>query len=86
MSPGWQYCVHPYVVFPCVIACLPIVLSFFGPVHQVDQRVQRLDRDRNNDELARLLKKHEEAAWLKHLWWNGTGASLNVTMYTSEIT
>eukprot|EP00913_Durusdinium_trenchii_P016942 g15927.t1 len=27
----------------------------------VDQRVQRLDRDRNNDELARLLKKHEEA-------------------------
>eukprot|EP00435_Cladocopium_sp_Y103_P049837 s1260_g15.t1 len=27
----------------------------------VDQRVQRLDRDRNDDELARLLKKHEEA-------------------------
>ena len=27
---------------------------------QVDQRVQRLDRDRNDDELARLLKKHEE--------------------------
>lgn len=74
------------MVLPCIIACLPIVLSFLGPVHQVDQRVQRLDRDRNNDELARLLKKHEEAAWLKHLWWNGKGASLNVTMYTSEIT
>mmetsp|Transcript_84326 Transcript_84326/g.149049 ORF Transcript_84326/g.149049 Transcript_84326/m.149049 type:complete len:300 (-) Transcript_84326:21-920(-) len=27
----------------------------------VDQRVKRLDRDRNDDELARLLKKHEQA-------------------------
>jgi len=27
----------------------------------VDQRVQRLNRDRNDDELARLLKKHDKA-------------------------
>ena len=33
--------------------------DFFSAV-EVDQRVQRLDRDRNDDELARLLKKHEE--------------------------
>ena len=28
---------------------------------KVDQRVQRLDRNRDHDELARLLQKHEEA-------------------------
>ena len=33
---------------------------FFLSRSEVDQRVQRLDRDRNDDELARLLKKHEE--------------------------
>ncbi|CAJ1376617.1 unnamed protein product [Effrenium voratum] len=27
----------------------------------LDERVKRLDRDRNNDELAQLLQKHEEA-------------------------
>eukprot|EP00933_Yihiella_yeosuensis_P011850 TRINITY_DN11964_c0_g1_i2.p1 TRINITY_DN11964_c0_g1~~TRINITY_DN11964_c0_g1_i2.p1 ORF type:complete len:308 (-),score=64.51 TRINITY_DN11964_c0_g1_i2:449-1372(-) len=30
----------------------------------VDQRVQRMDRDRDNDELARLLKKHEKVGGL----------------------
>jgi len=39
---------------------LPMVFPDFFSAVEVDQRVQRLDRDRNDDELARLLKKHEE--------------------------
>ena len=43
------------------------------PATQVDQRVQRLDRDRNDDELARLLKKHEEVGGIGESWGGSKG-------------